>query len=215
MQFCTHTGQMIDAFDLQPEQVRIEDIAHSLSMQCRFMGHCAYHYSVAQHSMLVADIIHERHLAWNKPHIVLAGLLHDAHEAYTGDVSTPLKRRLRINSDFSRGITLGLETFGQVEDRHDHALLRGLGLSPMILCSTEAESAIKRADLLALAIERRFVMPQAVEAHWPCFDDLTEAEWAYVNGFEGGTLAPSNPSMQKAMFMDRYNFLRSELDQPQ
>ena len=47
-----YSGQMIDIFNLKSEQIDIEDIAHSLSNLCRYGGHCLFHYSVAQHSVL-------------------------------------------------------------------------------------------------------------------------------------------------------------------
>lgn len=70
-----------------PSEVFIEDIAHALSLQCRYAGHCLRYYSVAEHSVLIA-----RHLAAkHAPEVALAGLLHDASEAYCVDIPRPLK----------------------------------------------------------------------------------------------------------------------------
>jgi hypothetical protein len=70
----------------QPErsQVQIEDIAYGLSNLCRFAGQTREFYSVAQHSVMVADLMQTNKTA-------LQGLLHDAAEAYTGDFTSPMK----------------------------------------------------------------------------------------------------------------------------
>jgi hypothetical protein len=66
------------------ESIVIQDIAHALSMQCRFSGHVKRFYSVAQHSVLVSYLCDSSDRLW--------GLLHDATEAYLIDVPSPLKR---------------------------------------------------------------------------------------------------------------------------
>src|SRR6266540_3927135 len=78
------TCQQFDVTLVDSEKIDIRDIAHALSMQCRFGGHCAWHYSIAQHSLYVArrfDNLHLRRYA----------LLHDASEAYLVDVPRPIK----------------------------------------------------------------------------------------------------------------------------
>ena len=67
---------------------RIEDIAHALAQINRYTGHAARPYSVAEHSMLVCDIVRAKGL---NAHAQLLALLHDAHEAYCGDVASPTK----------------------------------------------------------------------------------------------------------------------------
>lgn len=79
----TYTGIMFNVFEPKPELINIEDIAHALSNQCRFSGHTAEFYSVAQHSVTVSFMVEKRH--------ALAALLHDAAEAYLVDMPTPIK----------------------------------------------------------------------------------------------------------------------------
>lgn len=79
----TYTGRQFWPLDPRPEEVFIEDIAHHLSQICRFTGACAQFYSVAQHSVEVSKIAPRRYALW--------GLLHDAPEAYLGDLTRPVK----------------------------------------------------------------------------------------------------------------------------
>lgn len=78
----TYSGIKFDFLDPTIEQVSIEDIAHSLSMQVRYTGHCSTFYSIAEHCLLVADLC---------PEYELYALLHDASEAYLTDVASPIK----------------------------------------------------------------------------------------------------------------------------
>jgi hypothetical protein len=80
----TYTGRQFWPGNPRTEDIELEDIAHALSNLCRFGGHCTNFYSVAQHSVLVADTVPVRHRKW--------ALLHDASEAYLVDLPRPLKR---------------------------------------------------------------------------------------------------------------------------
>lgn len=86
----TYSGKTFFFRDMKAEDISLEDISHALSNYCRFAGHCKEFYSVAQHSVLVSNILN-RH---RDPKLELAGLLHDATEAYMGDVTRPLKQLL-------------------------------------------------------------------------------------------------------------------------
>jgi hypothetical protein len=80
-----------DLSDLDSIEYNIEDIAHSLSMQCRWGGHCQEFYSVAEHSVLLYDYAMKH--GGNK-HLAKALLLHDASESYLADVPRPAKKLL-------------------------------------------------------------------------------------------------------------------------
>ena len=84
-------NKIIDLEHIKEENINIEHIAHALSMQCRYNGQIKEFYSVAQHSMFVADVLW--HMTDDKQ-VALCGLLHDAAEAYIGDIVAPLKNRL-------------------------------------------------------------------------------------------------------------------------
>lgn len=80
----TFTGKEFYFLDPKPDSIDIRDIAHSLAFTCRYTGHCSRFYSVAEHSVFVS------YLAGNP----LAGLLHDASEAYITDIASPIKPHL-------------------------------------------------------------------------------------------------------------------------
>lgn len=82
----TWSGVRYDPFNIRVEDINIYDIATHLSKQSRWIGSTIIPYSVAQHSMRVSESIR-----LNSDRERLAGLLHDAAEAYTGDIPTPIK----------------------------------------------------------------------------------------------------------------------------
>lgn len=80
----TYTGKRIYPFEPDIELIDIKDIAHALSLMCRYTGHCKHFYSVAQHSIIVSEIAPLEYK--------LEGLLHDASEAYLNDIARPVKK---------------------------------------------------------------------------------------------------------------------------
>lgn len=93
----THSGNLINVFDPDPDLITIGDIAHGLSHVCRFGGHTPRFYSVAQHSLMVSGMISSSDLLIGTDRmrkLALEALLHDASEAYLGDMPTPIKAML-------------------------------------------------------------------------------------------------------------------------
>lgn len=82
----TYTGKRINLFNINAADICIVDISHHLSQTCRFGGATQEFYSVAQHSVHVSAILADEYQLW--------GLLHDAAEAYVGDVIRPVKYAL-------------------------------------------------------------------------------------------------------------------------
>lgn len=84
----TISGRRVDVLNPDPGQIDIGDIAHGLSMICRYTGHVHKFYSVAEHSVLVSELV--RHFGGQRD-LQLSALLHDATEAYVTDLARPLK----------------------------------------------------------------------------------------------------------------------------
>ncbi len=101
----TYTGKMINVFEPDPELICIEDIAHALSNLCRFGGHTRRFYSVAEHSMRVANEVPYEYR--------LTALLHDASEAYMIDLPSPIKYFIPKYREYELNLMLTIaERFG-------------------------------------------------------------------------------------------------------
>lgn len=134
------SGGRFDLLDPRPEDVNLTDIAHALAQLCRFTGHCRPFYSVGQHCLMVSRLV--------PPELALQGLLHDAAEAYVGDVSRPLKNVL---DEVAPGVLKEIET------RVEQAIFTRFDVAwPM-------DPAVKLADNVALATEKRDVMRGGTE----------------------------------------------------
>ncbi len=133
-QITTYTGVHMDPADPEPEQLRIEDIAHALSLICRGNGQVKTFWSVGEHCICCAKEALERGLS---ARTALACLLHDAGECYLSDVPRPLKRNLagygemedrllgRIYEKFL-GSALSEDEAAQVQEIDDALLWRDL-----------------------------------------------------------------------------------------
>jgi uncharacterized protein len=120
----------------------IEEIAHATAMQCRYTGHTNRFYSVAEHAVLVADI-----LDWNAhPELAYEGLMHDAHEAYVSDIASPWK--------------VAIPDYRRVEEKLEAAMREWAHLPSKI------SSEVKRADWLALFIEAEQLLWPGVTKEW-------------------------------------------------
>lgn len=137
----THTGKLFNYAAPTVDMVDIHDVAHGLSHVCRFAGHTKEFYSVAQHSVLVTYIL-DRLL--KAPRAVLKyGLLHDASEAWMGDVPTPLK-------------TILGDVYKSLEARVQNLVHAKFDLPAEL--DEDGTNMVKLADLMALKYERhRFV----------------------------------------------------------
>lgn len=109
----TWTGRRVEPLNLQPRDVNIKDIAHALARQCRYNGHCFGYLSVARHSIWVSGLVE----TWTDDrHLALHGLLHDAAEAYLGDMPRPLKHSATMAG------------FRVADERADRAIAGAFGL---------------------------------------------------------------------------------------
>lgn len=151
---------MVDLADPQPSDVNIPLIALSLSRQCRFNGCTTRFYSVAEHCCRLAT------LAANRGHgaeVQLWALLHDAHEAYTGDVTRPLQRMLG---------NAARDALAAAQDAWDEAICARLDFHPDV----HTLQIVADLDDEMLAIERASgVIDLVVHEAW---DDLPAVDMA-------------------------------------
>jgi len=155
----TFSGKPFTPMHPDPGSIDLPSIAHALSNICRFGGHCKRFYSVAQHSVLVkrqaAHLLEEAQRddqsiverLVDLGNIMRAALLHDAAEAYIGDVIQPIKPYVAVRSDTLRGdfgmleacvlcaVHSALCVAWPVADRHAEIIHE----ADLILCATEGQ----------------------------------------------------------------------------
>ncbi len=147
------SGLLIDLLDPDPTCIRLTDIASSLARQERFNGHCPLHPTVAEHSLaveyigrqLIPDEMEYRQGEINMLRRAL--LMHDAVEAYVGDVSAPAKRALRDLQGWP------VSRFDELEGRIDDVVARVFGYYDL---GGEWGGLIHQADQLAYEYESSF-----------------------------------------------------------
>jgi len=164
-----------------PEDFEIEDIAHALSNICRYGGHGAF-YSVAEHAVLVSLMVPFEHALW--------GLLHDAAEAYVGDMVRPLKSNIPI--------------FGRIEDRVFGQLAKRFGLKG------EQPEEVTWADNLILR-------PEVMRVFNGAFDPVTEG-WVLSSGVPSPEdevkVRLLSPCEAKMLFLARFEELTANPKRP-
>jgi len=135
-----YSGKRVVLTAPRPETIDIEDIAHALARVCRFVGHTAGLYTVAQHSVFVSELVPPRDALW--------GLLHDAAEAYIGDLPSPVKN------------LPGMGIYRVIENRLLACICQCFGLP------VSMPESVVLADKLAIATEFRDLTPVRDDFEW-------------------------------------------------
>lgn len=167
----TYTGRQFWPLDVRPEDLSIHDIARALAFQCRFNGHLKAFYSVAEHSVRVSQAC--------PPAFALWGLLHDAPEAYIGDMVRPLKR------------APGMEEYCRADYRIIAAVAERFGL-PMPPDGSDMPRVVAAADDALLHAEARDLLA-------PCPEQWWSAELAHPDPIQ-----PWSPEEAETAFLNRF-----------
>ncbi|AYM60601.1 hypothetical protein At1D132_45940 (plasmid) [Agrobacterium fabrum] len=139
------SGKWFDLLDPWNSDFSINDIAQGLANICRYSGQCRGFYSVAEHSIHVSNTVEE---------FKLEALLHDATEAFLGDITRPLK--------------LLLPRYKEIEATVEDAIFARFGLD------ATSKAAVKLADLRVLAAEQSQVMPAGAD-YWAAGSGIQKA----------------------------------------
>ena len=168
------SDKLFDLMDPDPAMINIKVIGNALSNICRFAGQVPVFYSVAEHSVLVCDLLKLQNYS---PSVQLAGLLHDAAEAFTGELISPIKQLDNMDS------------FHLIEHYVEAAIETKFGV--------ELHSqGIKDADLEALYFEGSTFFPGA-----PWLDEITCTQDIKGEPLEIYNLSPDHAYER---FMERY-----------
>lgn len=182
----TYTGKQVFPAEPDPSVVTIEDIAHSLACQSRFAGHTIAPYSIAQHSVIVCELVCLNQVAIREaadPHqLALVALLHDSAEAYVQDLIRPIKHQV-----------FG-QTYRDLEADWCLAIADALGLG-LGYDLAKLPDCVKVADNIALATEARDLFGTKSPAEWhigqephpvkiKAFDDWRQAKWTFLDVYQ-------------------------------
>ena len=168
----TFTGRKFYFLDPKEDQIDIRDIAHSLAFTCRYTGHSKRFYSVAEHSVLVSYMA-------NNP---LAGLLHDASEAYITDIASPIKPHLA--------------NYKELEDMIMHRIATKFGFDYPL------DADIKDCDATQLKTEARHLLHSG-GIPWAHLYPTTRAHGIRPSCYD--------PETAERVFLERFEEVRNEL----
>lgn len=167
----TFTGKKFDLKNPDPRMVDRRDIAHALSLTCRFSGHSNMMYSVAHHSINVMELVCYEYK--------LDALLHDAAEAYICDITTPFKWLV--------------PSIKIIENKIQIAIRQRFNLPDVM--SDDRLKVIKRADMIMLATEKRDLMGDYADCDWvrydlpePFSEKIIRSSWKLVEKHFNNTL---------------------------
>lgn len=165
----TFTGKAFYPLAPDPEQIDIRDIAHALSMACRYGGHVKRFYSVAEHSVLISRAVPAPY--------ALHGLLHDATEAYLGDMIRPLKKMM--------------PEYRAAEDLLEQVIMKKFSLGRVM------PPIVKEMDLRIVQDERAVLM-EPTSQPWTALDGIEPI---------GVNAVGLSPDEAELLFLDRFRYL--------
>jgi hypothetical protein len=182
---------LVNLFNITEDDIDINDIAHSLSLICRFNGHCKEFYSVAQHSVYVSLLLEEteKYLSEPKPNLCIWGLLHDAPEAYLGDIPSPIK---------------------SAERKYTEKRLLEVISKKLKLPKIDRMDLVHHADMVMLSTEKIDLMD--INIKWNCIANITPWDLDVIKfssiiskkvGKEHHIL-PVSPKYAKELFLKRF-----------
>lgn len=174
----TYTGVVYTPHEPKTEDIRIADIAHALSMICRYGGHTRWFYSVAEHSVLVSKMVPREY--------ALEALLHDAAEAYVGDMIIPMKSHWTMTE------------FKRIEKLNDLTMRIKFGLPH------EESAIVKQADTNIREIEWTTLM-MPIPPEMGCYWDAEGTRDPLVR------LELWSPPLAEHKFLERYRELTQEV----
>jgi hypothetical protein len=163
------SGAWFDFCAPESSEFNIDDIAHGLGNICRYSGQCSRFYSVAEHSILVSETAEG---------FEFEALMHDAAEAFLGDITRPLKQML--------------PEYKRIEAAVEHAILKRFRVD------TPLPPQVKQADLRVLAAEQRQIMPEGTDG-WVRGQKVKPAPIVVRH---------LPPDQAKRAFLDRYEALQ-------